>query len=48
MGDRGREPTEVRPWGAFYNLDEGPGYKVKRIVVTPQGRLSLQSHKHRS
>jgi mannose-6-phosphate isomerase-like protein (cupin superfamily) len=48
MDDRGREPTEVRPWGAFYDLDEGPGYKVKRIVVSPQGRLSLQSHKHRS
>jgi mannose-1-phosphate guanylyltransferase/mannose-1-phosphate guanylyltransferase/mannose-6-phosphate isomerase len=43
-----REPTERRPWGAFYVLDEGAGFKVKRIVVTPQGRLSLQSHKHRS
>ena len=41
------EPTERRPWGAFYVLDEGPGFKVKRIVVTPQGRLSLQSHKRR-
>ena len=48
MGDSRREPTETRPWGAFYVLDEGPGYKVKRIVVTPQGRLSLQSHKHRA
>jgi mannose-6-phosphate isomerase-like protein (cupin superfamily) len=43
----GMEPTETRPWGSFYVLDEGPGFKVKRIVVTPQGRLSLQSHKHR-
>jgi mannose-6-phosphate isomerase len=43
-----REPTETRPWGAFYVLEEGPGFKVKRIVVTPQGRLSLQSHKHRA
>lgn len=43
-----REPTETRPWGAFYVLDEGADFKVKRIVVTPQGRLSLQSHKHRS
>lgn len=42
------QPTETRPWGSFYVLDEGPGFKVKRIVVTPQGRLSLQSHKHRS
>jgi mannose-6-phosphate isomerase len=40
--------SETRPWGAFYVLDEKPGFKVKRIVVTPGGRLSLQSHKHRS
>jgi mannose-6-phosphate isomerase-like protein (cupin superfamily) len=43
-----REPTETRPWGAFYVLDEEPGFKVKRIVVKPQGRLSLQSHKQRA
>jgi mannose-6-phosphate isomerase-like protein (cupin superfamily) len=43
-----REPTETRPWGSFYVLDEGAGFKVKRIVVTPGGRLSLQSHKHRA
>jgi mannose-6-phosphate isomerase-like protein (cupin superfamily) len=43
-----REPTERRPWGAFFVLDEGEAYKVKRIVVTPQGRLSLQSHAHRA
>ena len=48
MGDAVREPTETRPWGAFYVLDEGAGFKVKRIVVTPNGRLSLQSHKHRA
>jgi len=46
--DMGREPTETRPWGSFYVLDEGAGFKVKRIVVTPGGRLSLQSHKHRA
>ena len=44
----GREPTERRPWGAFFVLDEGEGYKVKRIVVAPRGRLSLQSHARRS
>jgi mannose-6-phosphate isomerase-like protein (cupin superfamily) len=42
------DPTETRPWGSFYVLDEGAGYKVKRIVVRPQGRLSLQSHQHRA
>ena len=40
--------SETRPWGAFHVLDEQGGFKVKRIVVNPGGRLSLQSHKHRS
>jgi mannose-6-phosphate isomerase len=40
--------SETRPWGSFHVLDEQPGFKVKRIVVEPKGRLSLQSHKHRS
>jgi mannose-6-phosphate isomerase len=40
--------SEKRPWGSFHVLDEQPGFKVKRIVVEPAGRLSLQSHKHRS
>lgn len=39
--------SENRPWGSFHVLDEGEGFKVKRIIVTPGGRLSLQSHKHR-
>jgi mannose-6-phosphate isomerase-like protein (cupin superfamily) len=43
-----REPTETRGWGSFYVLDEGCGFKVKRIVVAPGGRLSLQSHRHRA
>ena len=47
MTRNNREPTETRPWGSFYVLDEGVGFKVKRLVVRPQGRLSLQSHKHR-
>jgi mannose-6-phosphate isomerase len=40
--------SETRPWGAFHVLDEQQGFKVKRIVVKEGGRLSLQSHKHRS
>jgi len=40
--------SENRPWGSFYVLDEKPGFKVKRIAVNEGGRLSLQSHKHRS
>ena len=40
--------SETRPWGTFHILDEGTGFKVKRIAVNPGGRLSLQSHKHRA
>jgi mannose-6-phosphate isomerase len=40
--------TELRPWGAFTILEEGPGYKIKRIEVNPGHRLSLQMHHHRS
>jgi mannose-1-phosphate guanylyltransferase/mannose-6-phosphate isomerase len=39
---------EQRPWGSFRVLHEGPGFKVKEIVVAPGGRLSLQSHAHRA
>ncbi len=45
---KNRAPTETRVWGSFYVLEERPGYKVKLIVVRPQGRLSLQSHRHRA
>ncbi|PSP21490.1 MAG: mannose-6-phosphate isomerase [Cyanobacteria bacterium SW_8_48_13] len=40
--------TELRPWGAFTLLEEGQGYKIKRIEVKPGHRLSLQMHHHRS
>ena len=39
---------ERRPWGSFHTLEEGPGYKVKRLVIRPGQRLSLQKHRHRS
>ncbi len=40
--------SETRPWGSFHVIEEQRGYKVKRICVSPGGRLSLQSHSHRS
>jgi len=40
--------TAHRPWGTYTILDESNGYKVKRIVVKPGKRLSLQKHHHRS
>jgi mannose-1-phosphate guanylyltransferase len=38
---------ETRPWGSFEIINKGEGYQVKKIVVKPFKRLSLQSHKHR-
>ncbi len=40
--------TVYRPWGRYTVLGEGQGYKLKKIVVTPGQRLSLQLHHHRS
>lgn len=37
-----------RPWGSYEVLIDSDGYKVKRIVVKPGGRLSLQKHFHRN
>jgi mannose-1-phosphate guanylyltransferase/mannose-6-phosphate isomerase len=37
-----------RPWGSYRSLDNGSRYQVKRIVVKPHGRLSLQMHHHRA
>jgi mannose-1-phosphate guanylyltransferase/mannose-6-phosphate isomerase len=37
-----------RPWGSYQSVDTGERYQVKRIIVKPGGRLSLQRHHHRS
>jgi mannose-6-phosphate isomerase len=37
-----------RPWGSWQVLDEGAGYKVKRLDVHPGARLSYQTHRFRS
>lgn len=40
--------TVYRPWGTYTVLEEGPRFKIKRIVVKPGARLSLQMHHHRN
>jgi len=40
--------TVHRPWGTYTVLEEGPRFKIKRIVVKPGAALSLQMHHHRS
>ena len=38
----------TRPWGTYTILESGAHFKIKRIVVKPGGKLSLQMHHHRS
>ncbi|MEI4768845.1 mannose-1-phosphate guanylyltransferase/mannose-6-phosphate isomerase [Psychrobacillus sp. FJAT-51614] len=40
--------TAHRPWGVYTVLEESPGYKIKKIVVKPGKKLSLQKHHHRN
>ena len=43
-----RHRRVYRPWGYFQSIDQGARYQVKRIVVRPGERLSLQRHHHRA
>ena len=40
--------TVHRPWGTYTVIEEGTGFKIKRIEVKPGAALSLQMHHHRS
>ncbi len=40
--------AEERPWGSYEILHEHEDYKIKRIVVKPGQRLSLQRHTKRA
>lgn len=52
LPDKIKESTYLevgnRPWGLYYVLDESISFKIKKIIVEPNQRLSLQSHQHRS
>jgi mannose-1-phosphate guanylyltransferase/mannose-6-phosphate isomerase len=43
-----RHPTTYRPWGYYRTVDAGDRFQVKRIVVKPGAKLSLQMHFHRA
>jgi mannose-6-phosphate isomerase len=47
-GAGGAPAFDRRPWGTFTVLDEGAGYKVKRIEVLAGKRLSYQRHARRA
>ncbi len=38
----------LRPWGSYESVDRGERFQVKRIIVKPGARLSLQKHFHRA
>lgn len=40
--------NDKRPWGEFWVLDDSLKFKVKRIKIKPNGRLSYQYHLKRS
>ncbi|WP_277188512.1 mannose-1-phosphate guanylyltransferase/mannose-6-phosphate isomerase [Caballeronia sp. BR00000012568055] len=50
--ERGSEAADHRkvhrPWGHYDSVDQGDRFQVKRIVVKPGARLSLQMHHHRA
>ncbi len=37
-----------RPWGSYESVDRGEGFQVKRLIIDPTKRISLQQHKFRS
>ncbi|MGB0210877.1 mannose-1-phosphate guanylyltransferase/mannose-6-phosphate isomerase [Algiphilus sp.] len=41
-------PRVLRPWGSYETIAEGPRFQVKRIIVKPGEKLSLQMHHHRA
>lgn len=40
--------TAHRPWGTYSVLEQGDRYKIKKIIVKPGAKLSLQKHYHRN
>lgn len=45
--DIARRSWVKRPWGRYVTLDEGVGYKVKKVIIEPGRSISLQYHRHR-
>lgn len=37
-----------RPWGYYESIDAGPAYQVKRLMLKPGARISLQRHRRRA
>lgn len=39
--------TVQRPWGSYRIIEQGPGYQIKMLTISPGAKLSDQKHKHR-
>jgi len=37
-----------RPWGSYESVDSDDGFKVKRLIINPGAKISLQKHSRRS
>ena len=47
--ERAEYHTEVhRPWGSYVLLEKGKNYWIKRLILNPKEKISLQRHMHRS
>ncbi len=47
-GEHMAHTVVYRPWGSYETTDQGPRFRVKRLVVNPGQKLSLQMHHHRA
>jgi mannose-1-phosphate guanylyltransferase/mannose-6-phosphate isomerase len=47
-GERLAHRRVYRPWGSYETMDMDKGFQVKRLVVNPGARLSLQKHARRA
>jgi mannose-1-phosphate guanylyltransferase/mannose-6-phosphate isomerase len=47
-GEHVAHTVVYRPWGSYETTDQGPRFRVKRLVVNPGQKLSLQMHHHRA
>lgn len=42
------QSKNYRPWGYFTVIEEGKGFKLKKVLVKPKQKLSLQLHQKRA
>lgn len=47
-GEHASSDRVYRPWGYYESIDSGPAYQVKRLMLKPGARISLQLHRRRA